>query len=142
VIPGSARATLRTPAGAEHIKERIRQLHNAIAQIKDLRRDMSTSFYKIGLLLRSIRKNKLYEAKGYLSFGAFAEREVPLSKAMAMRLSGVPDVFLEPAALTYGLSAILLALDTLDESAGSRRAAVAQGLSSTPLPAKPPSRRA
>ena len=140
VMPGSARATLRTPAGAEHIKERIRQLHSAIANIKDLRRDMSSSFFKIGVLLRSIRDNKLYEAKGYLSFGAFADREVPLSKAMAMRLSEVPDVFLEPAALSYGLSAILLALDTLEESSGSRHAALPEGLSA-PLPAKPPSRR-
>ena len=35
-LPGSARATIRTPVDAEDIKQRVRDLHAALAQIKTL----------------------------------------------------------------------------------------------------------
>src|SRR5271170_5045139 len=33
-LPGSARATIRTPTGADDIKQKIGDLHNSVVQIK------------------------------------------------------------------------------------------------------------
>jgi hypothetical protein len=140
VVPGSARATLRTPAGAEDLKERVRLLHSAVTRIAELRRNMAGNFYQIGLILRSIRDERLYDAKGYFSFEAFAERETGLGKLMAIRLSRVPSVFHEEAAASYGLAAILAALDAMDDTP-TRDAPAAPSAAGPPLPAKPPQRR-
>lgn len=138
-MPGSARATLRTPAEAETLKERIRQLHSALARIAELRHNLSDRFYELGIELRAIREHKLYDAKGYYSFEAFVDREVPLGKATAVRLSRVPDVFFEHAAADFGLDAVLAALDALEESAAvhDTQAAPAPVVAH---PAKPPRR--
>ena len=141
VVPGSARATLRTPAGAENLKERIRRLHVAVTRIAELRRNVAGNFYQIGLVLRTIRDEALYDAKGYFSFEAFAERETGLGKLMAARLSRVPSVFLEQAASEYGLHAVLAALDAMDESVATGDAQPVRAAASVSLPAKPPQRR-
>src|SRR5271170_1265707 len=59
-LPGSARATIRTPSGAEDIKQKIADLHQALTQIKALRKNLGKSFYDIGLTLRDIQAHKLY----------------------------------------------------------------------------------
>jgi hypothetical protein len=138
-MPGSARATLRTPAEAESLKERIHRLHSALARIAELRRNLSAHFYELGLELRTIRDQKLYEAKGYYSFEAFVDREVPIGKATAVRLSRVPEVFFEGAATHFGLDAVLTALDALEESAPAHEAAA--GPAAPARPAKPPRRQ-
>src|SRR5262245_18594100 len=46
-LPGSVRATIRTPAGAEDIKARIADLHNALSQIKGLRKNLLKTFFDI-----------------------------------------------------------------------------------------------
>jgi hypothetical protein len=138
-MPGSARATLRTPAEAESLKERIRRLHSALARIAELRRNLSARFYELGLELRTIREQKLYEAKGYYSFEAFVDREVPIGKAMAAKLSRVPDVFFEGAASKFGPDAVLAALDALEEYAAAHEAAA--GPAAPLRPAKPPRRQ-
>src|SRR5882672_7727906 len=63
-LPGSARATIRVPVGAEDIKQRIGDLHNALVQIKALRKNVNKTFYDIGAILRDIQARRLYEAKG------------------------------------------------------------------------------
>lgn len=141
VVPGSARATLRTPAGAEDLKERVRLLHAAVTRVAELRRNVAGNFYQIGLVLRGIRDERLYEAKGYFSFEAFAERETGLGKLMALRLSRVPSVFHEQAAVSYGLAAIMAALDAMDDATAARDVPSAQAGAGAPLPAKPPQRR-
>ena len=139
VMPGSARATLRTPAEAESLKDRIRRLHSALARIAEFRRNLSARFYELGLELRTIREQKLYEAKGYYSFEAFVDREVPVGRATAVKLSRVPEVFLEGAATHFGLDAVLSALDALEEGAPAHEAAA--GPPAPARPAKPPRRQ-
>src|SRR5271165_454154 len=39
-LPGSARATIRTPENAEDIKSKVRDLHAALSQIKQLRKQL------------------------------------------------------------------------------------------------------
>src|SRR5580698_1998920 len=46
-LPGSARATIRTPVDAEDIKVRIQQLHAALAQIKAYRKNLHKTFFDI-----------------------------------------------------------------------------------------------
>jgi hypothetical protein len=135
--PGSARGTLRTPDDADSIKQRITELHNLLVRIRTLRKNLHDGFFQIGHELKHIQEQKLYEAKGYSSFETFAERELDLGKATTLKLSRVPDIFLESAARHYGVEAVLAALDTLDE-----RAAAAPQRKATParpnLPLKPP----
>ena len=136
--PGSARGTLRTPDDADTIKQRISELHNVLQRVRALRKNLDDGFYRLGVELKHVHEDKLYEAKGYSSFEAFAERElVDLGKATAVKLSRVPGIFLEAAARQYGLQAILAAVDALDEQQSS--AAKSKAPSNRPnLPLKPP----
>jgi len=130
--PGSARATLRTPEQADRIKARIGELHNALNRVRALRKNLNDGFYELGRVLKHISDERLFDAKGYASFEAFVDREIDVgSKAVALKLSRVPDVFLEAAAREHGLDAVLAALDALDT------ANAAQKPSSKPLPVKP-----
>src|SRR3984957_18208793 len=60
-LPGSARATIRTPENAEDIKQKVRDLHGALSQIKGLRKNLGKSFYDIGVVLKDIQTRRLYE---------------------------------------------------------------------------------
>src|SRR2546421_5918778 len=51
-LPGSARATIRTPAAADDIKHKVAHLHHALAQIKQLRKNLNKNFYDIGVVLK------------------------------------------------------------------------------------------
>jgi hypothetical protein len=135
--PGSARGTLRTPDNANDIKLRISDLHNVLVRIRSLRKNLQDTFYQVGTELKHVHDDKLYEAKGFSSFEAFAERELELGRATAVKLSRVPSVFLESAARQFGMDAALAALDALDEHAANapQRKAAAQRPA---LPLKPP----
>src|ERR1700722_12541521 len=93
-LPGSARATIRTPENAEDIKQKVRDLHGALSQIKTLRKNLGKSFYDIGVVLKDIQTRRLYEAKRFPSFESFVEREIDLGKTTAMRLVRVVALFL------------------------------------------------
>ncbi|HEY3665973.1 MAG TPA: hypothetical protein VGL19_08240 [Polyangiaceae bacterium] len=135
--PGSARATLRTPDAADSIKQRIGELHNVLGHIKTLRKNLHDGFFQLGIELKRIQEEKLYDAKGFSSFEAFAERELDLGKATALKLTRIPSVFLESAARQFGMQAALAALDVLDEHASS--APQHKSSPSRPnLPLKPP----
>ena len=117
-LPGSARATIRVPTGAEDIKAKIGDLHNALVQIKGLRKNLNKGFYDIGNILRDVQARRLYEAKGYGTFEAFLEREIDLGKTTALRLVKVSGTFLREAALEHGMERVvnaLIALDTVPE---------------------------
>jgi len=148
-LPGSARATIRTPQHAEDIKAKIGDLHNALVQIKGLRKNLGKGFYDIGGILRDIQTRRLYEAKGYGSFEAFLEREIDLGKTTALRLVRISTTFLKEAALDYGMDraiAALVALETTaDGSIGVPKAAPSGKIPEPPpsmsqLPLKPPGR--
>ncbi len=136
--PGSARATLRAPAGAEELKTRVLQLHHALAHVRNLRKNLPDTFFEIAIELQRIREQQLYEAKGYTTFESFADRELDLGKAVARQLARVPDVFQEQAARHYGMEAVLAALGALDDADadGKTRSSQAQRAAH---PLKPPS---
>lgn len=147
-LPGSARATIRTPAQAEDIKAKIGELHNALTQIKAFRKNLHKSFYDIGNILREVQARKTYEAKGYGSFEAFLEREMDLGKTTSLRLARIPQVFLREAALEFGMERCingLIALEAVPDAPGStmkmESSKIPQPPVSTPvLPLKPPGR--
>ncbi len=149
-LPGSARATIRSPTGAEDIKAKIGDLHNALVQIKALRKNLAKGFYDIGRILRDIQLRRLYEAKGYGTFEAFLEREIDLGKTTSLRLVRVCTTFLKVAALEHGMDRVIAALTALEiptDGAGHPpKSAPLTGKvpdppTSTPtLPLKPPGR--
>ena len=67
-LPGSARSTIRTPVNAEDLKETVRALHAALAQIKTLRKNLAKTFFDIGTILGEIQSRRLYEAKRFPIF--------------------------------------------------------------------------
>ena len=150
-LPGSARATIRIPTGAEDIKQRVGDLHNALVKIKALRKNLGKGFYEIGNILKDIQARRLYEAKGYGTFEAFLEREIDLGKTMGLRLVRVCATFIKEAAHEHGLERILNAMAALE---GAAEAAASSGTKptttgnkipeptpSTPvLPLRPPGR--
>jgi hypothetical protein len=142
VRPGSARATLRVPDEAENIKARVADLHAAIGRIRPLRKNLAHGFYDLGQVLAEIAAAKLYEAKGYTSIEAFADRELDLSRALALDMVRATKVFQRDAALEVGLDAIVAALRALDEATGiAVPPAPGAAPAKQPLPLKPPSGR-
>src|SRR6187549_2616748 len=57
--PGSARATIRVPTGAEELKAKIGELHNALVQIRSYRKHLHKGFFDIGAILRDVQQHKL-----------------------------------------------------------------------------------
>lgn len=135
-LPGSARATIRTPAAADDIKHKVAHLHHALAQIKTLRKNLLKNFYDVGLVLKDIREQKSYSAKGYSDFEAFLEREIDLGKTTSLRLVKIVETFFKEAAGALGMDRVFAALIALEvpESMASTR-----DLSAAKLPPAPPS---
>jgi hypothetical protein len=130
--PGSARATIRTPTGIEAIKARIGELHNAVERVKSLRKNLNKSFFELGLVLREIQEQRMFEAKGFQNFEAFVEREIDLSKSIALRLVKLVTTFTREQALAQGYDRTLETLAQMEGAEG------AQSISDSKLPiAKP-----
>jgi hypothetical protein len=141
-LPGSARATIRTPVDAEDIKVRIQQLHAALAQIKGFRKNLHKTFFDIGVVLKDIQTRRLYEAKRFPSFEAFVEREIDLGKTTSMRLVRVAGLFQKEGALELGMDRLFMAIQAID-TAGEPEAAPRippPPTSTTALPLRPPGR--
>ena len=141
-LPGSARATIRTPAAAEDIKAKIGDLHNALVQIKGLRKNLHKTFVDIGIILKDIQTRRLYEAKGYGTFEAFLEREIDLGKTTSLRLVRVVGIFQREAALEFGMDRVMNALMALETPPDieSKGKIPAPPISTPALPLKPPGR--
>jgi hypothetical protein len=147
-LPGSARATIRTPMGAEDIKQKIAELHAALAQIKGFRKNLGKGFYDIGVILRDVQARQIYLSKGFGSFENFLEREMDLGKTTSLRLVRITQIFLREAALEFGMERLINALITLEavpEAPGSALKIDASKIPSPPisspaLPMKPPGR--
>jgi len=134
--PGSARGTLRSPDDADNIKQRISELLNVLVRIRTLRKNLDDGFFQLAVELKHIQDEKLYEAKGFSSFESFAERELDLGKATAVKLARVPGIFLEAAARQHGIQGVLAAIDALDEHPSP--AMQKKAASKPALPMKPP----
>ena len=145
-LPGSARATIRTPATADQIKQKIGDLHNALQQIKGFRKNLAKGFFDVGLVLREIQQKKLFEAKGFGTFEAFLEREAAeLGKTTALRLVRIAGLFQKEGALELGMDRVFMALSAIEAGDGVTPDARPSGkipppLSSSVLPLKPPGR--
>jgi hypothetical protein len=146
-LPGSARATIRTPVMAEDIKAKIGELHNSLQQIKGLRKNLAKGFYDIGVVLKDIQARQLYQAKGFGTFEAFLERETAeLGKTTALRLVRIAGLFMMEGALELGMDRIFMALMSIEAGDGVTPEARPSGkippppLSSSVLPLKPPGR--
>lgn len=146
-LPGSARATIRTPVTAEAIKAKIADLHNALQQIKGFRKNLTKGFYDVGIVLKDIQARRLFEAKGFGTFEAFLERETAeLGKTTALRLVRIASLFQKDAALELGMDRIFMALLSIEAGDGVAPDARPSGkippppLSSSVLPLKPPGR--
>lgn len=138
--PGSARATIRTPDGAEQIKLRIAELHNQTTRIRGLRKRLDKGFFEIGEVLLQIQKEELYVAKGYGSFEAFLEREIDLGKLTSLKIMKIPMIFHRDAALDYGMDRLFAAMSALEGELMPKAAPSTPGSKPLPLPLKPPSR--
>src|SRR6187399_1351389 len=111
--PGSARATIRVPNGAEEIKQKIGELHNQTQKIRTLRKRFDKGFFEIGQVLSEIQQQELYLAKGYGSFEAFLEREIDFGKQTSLKLIKIAHIFQQEAALDYGMDRLFLAISAL-----------------------------
>lgn len=138
--PGSARATIRVPTGAEEIKAKIAELHNQTQKIRTLRKRLDKGFFEIGQVLTEIQQQELYVAKGYGSFEAFLEREIDLGKQTSQKLIKIAHTFQKDAALDYGMDRLFSALAALEGDVLTKPAPSNPG-SRPPLPLKPPSMR-
>jgi hypothetical protein len=139
--PGSARATIRVPEGADQIKARIAELHNQTQKIRTLRKRLEKGFFEIGLILSDIQQQELYLAKGFGSFEAFLEREIDLGKQTSLKLIKVAHTFQQDAALDYGMDRLFAALAALEGEAAIPKPSIPSAPGSRPLlPLKPPMR--
>src|ERR1700722_4496879 len=140
-LPGSARATIRTPENAEDIKQKVRDLHGALSQIKGLRKNLGKSFYDIGVVLRDIQTRRLYEAKRFPSFESFVEREIDLGKTTSLRLVRVVALFVREGALEVGMDRAFAAIAAIDSAGEPEVARIPPApVSTTALPLRPPGR--
>jgi hypothetical protein len=140
-LPGSARATIRTPENAEDIKSKVRDLHAALAHIKQLRKQLPKTFFDIGLVLKDIQTKRLYEAKRFPSFEAFVEREIDLGKTTALRLVRVVGLFQKEGALEVGMDKLFAAMSAIDSAGEPEVARIPPApVSTSALPLRPPGR--
>jgi hypothetical protein len=108
---------LRSPEQAEAIKARVSELHLALGRLRGTKKQLPDRFLEVAEVLRKIRDEKLFDAKGYASFEAFVEREIDLgSKTLALRITRIPEVFSMEACQTHALDALLAALEALDQA--------------------------
>lgn len=138
--PGSARATIRTPDGAESIKQKIADLHQQTQRVRALRKRLDKGFYEIAEILQQIQREELFQAKGYGSFEAFLEREIDLGKLTSLKLMKIPLIFQREAALDYGMERLFAAIGALEGEVMPKAAPSTPGSKPMPLPLKPPSR--
>jgi hypothetical protein len=136
--PGSARATIRVPTGADAIKAKVAELHTQVQRIKTLRKRFDRDFFEIGEILASIHQQELYVAKGFSSFEAFVEREVEISKQICVRLVKISQIFQKESAIDYGVDRVMAALSALEGELLSKPVP-SSAISRPSLPLKPPS---
>ncbi len=131
--PGSARATIRTPEGADDLKHRIAALATAVKKVEDLKKNLPKNFFAAGMVLRDIQARGLFVAKGYSTFESFAERELGMGRSLPVKLAKVVGLFLPEAAAEMGMDKALEALAAVEGDTG-RPSSEARLLSAKPLP--------
>ena len=140
--PGSARATLRVPEGAEEIKKEVGQLMQVTSQVRQMRKRLDKNFYEIGQLLDAVQQDGLYEAKGYSTFESFLDREIDLPRSVSLRLIRITHTFHRETAYDFGIDRLTSALAALDGEVMQAPPShpSSRGWSQAALPPKPPIR--
>jgi hypothetical protein len=140
--PGSARATIRVPTGAEEIKAKVAELHNQVQKIRNFKKRYEKGFFDIGQVLIEIQHQELYLAKGYGSFEAFLEREIhDIGKQTSLKLMKIAHLFQREAALDYGTDRLFAAIAALEGDATMPKPSQPSTPGRPPpLPLKPPMR--
>jgi hypothetical protein len=82
-------------AAAANVSVALKGLANdldaAIDRINDLKKNAVGLSYDIGLECRLIRDKQLFKARGYSSFKAFAEKELPFTRESALQLISIVE---------------------------------------------------
>lgn len=63
-----------------------RELDQSLQRITDMKRNAVGLSYDIGIECKAIRDKQLFKARGYPSFKAFAEKELPFTRESALQL--------------------------------------------------------
>ena len=135
--PGSARATIRTPSGADEIKEKLNELLKYTNQLKALRKNLAKNFYEIGQILREVQAKRLYDARGYTTFDAFIDRETELGKELGLKIARISSLFTREGAMEMGLERLIQALGALDQPKDSSSESKMQAAPPRPPGANP-----
>jgi hypothetical protein len=123
---------LRTPQEADRIKASIGELHGMLQRLRTLQKNLNDGFFELGEILAGIEARKLHEAKGYSNIETFAERELGVSKGLALKLVRIPTLFQASAAKAFKLDALVRAIDAIDQAPQTATSRAAK------LPMKPP----
>jgi hypothetical protein len=68
-----------------------KDLEERLERIRALKQSVVGMSYDIGLECREIRDRQLFKARGYTSFKAFAERELPFTRESALQLVSIVE---------------------------------------------------
>lgn len=89
-----------SPSGGAIVKnvdaaltEQSQELDAAIARIVKAKREFVGLHYSVGVELRGIRDKQLFKARGYSSFKAFAEKELPIARESALQLIALVEKY-------------------------------------------------
>lgn len=73
------------------LKNLSKKLDETLGRIIELKKNAVGLSYDIGLECRTIRDEQLFKARGYASFKAFAEKELPFTRESALQLIAIVD---------------------------------------------------
>lgn len=93
-----------------------KDLDARVEKIAELRASAVTLTYDIGLVLQEIRDQQLFKARGYTSFRAFAEKELPFTRESALELIRIVEKQTRDEFKTLGYSKMRLIASESDET--------------------------
>lgn len=69
------------------------ELDDRLAKLNELKRSFVATTYDMGVLVKEIHDKQLFKARGYDSFKAFAEKELPFARTTAYHMISVVERF-------------------------------------------------
>lgn len=115
-------------AGLKNLKS---ALDASLARISELKRNCVGMSYDIGLECRGIRDQQLFKARGYSSFKAFAEKELPFTRESALQLITIVEKHSRDDYAKIGYAKLRMISAVSDSAAKTELIAAARGGAST-----------
>lgn len=115
-------------AGLKNLKS---ALDASLARISELKRNCVGLSYDIGLECRGIRDQQLFKARGYSSFKAFAEKELPFTRESALQLISIVEKHSRDDYAKIGYAKLRMISAVSDSAAKTELIAAARGGAST-----------